>query len=133
EGTVNVFADGDDCGTPLDGVTSAETTISGESIEQGQTYIVYYMKEYTTGVTRISITDTTIPKAVIIYGDTVSRTEDDQIVSQRLVAYKATPQQNVSWSYSNSGDPTSLSITFDLLVNSDGQMLDLLTIEDDAE
>lgn len=133
EGTVNVFADGDDCGTPLEGVTSAETTISGESIEQDQTYIVYYMKEYTTGVTRISITDTTIPKAVIIYGDTVSRTEDDQIVSQRLVAYKATPQQNVSWSYSNSGDPTSLSITFDLLVNSDGQMLDLLTIEDDAE
>ena len=49
------------------------------------------------------------------------------------MAYKATPQQNVSWSYSNSGDPTSLSITFDLLVNSDGQMLDLLTIEDDAE
>ena len=117
----------------MEGVTSAETTISGESIEQDQTYIVYYMKEYTTGVTRISITDTTIPKAVIIYGDTVSRTEDDQIVSQRLIAYKATPQQNVSWSYSNSGDPTSLSITFDLLVNSDGQMLDLLTIEDDAE
>ncbi len=133
EGSVNVFAQDDDCGTPLTGITSVDTAISGEGIEEGETYIVYYMKEYTSGVTRISITDTTIPKAVTIYGETVSRTEDDQIVSQRLVAYKATPQQNASWSYSNSGDPTSLSITFDLLVNSDGQMLDLLTIEDDGD
>lgn len=132
EGSVNVFAAEDDCGTPLEGVTSADTTVSAAGIAEGSSYIVYYMKEYTNGVTRISITDTTIPKAVTIYGETVSRTEDDQIVSQRLIAYKATPQQNASWSYSNTGDPTSLSITFDLLVNPDGQLLDLLTIEDDA-
>lgn len=132
-GSINVFAAEDDCGTPMEGATAADKVISATGIKAGSDYVVYYMKEYTKGVTKLNIKNTTVPKSCIIYGDTISKTEDDLIVSQRLVAYKATPQQNVSWSYSNTGDPASLSITFDLLCDENDDLLDLITIEDEAE
>lgn len=131
EGTVSIFADGDDCGTVIEAESVSDKTITAAGVSAGNKYIVYYMNNYSDKITRINITNTTIPKACTIYGDTVSKTEDDLIVSQRLIAYKATPQPEVSWSYSNTGDPATLSITFDLLVDADGNMLDLLTIEDE--
>lgn len=132
EGSINMFTSEDDCGTPLE-VTANGKELACDAITAKSTYVVYYMKEYTKGVTKLNIRNTTVPKSCIIYGDTISKTEDDVIVSQRLIAYKATPQQNVSWSYSNTGDPASLSITFDLLCDEDDNLLDLITIEDSAE
>lgn len=127
-GDVDVFSAEDDCGTPLEATASGKDVLC-DDVVSGKEYVVYYMKEYTEGVTNIRISSTTFPKSVIIYGTTVSRTEDDKIVAQKLVAYKASAQMEAEWSFSNSGDPASMSITFDLLVDEDGNLLDMLAIE----
>lgn len=133
-GDVSVFKSGDDCGTPIAGVTtsttgSTTTATAASGITVGETYIVYYIKSFTDGVTNINISARTFPKSVTIYGTTVSRTEDDQIVAQKMIAYKAAPQLQAEWSFSNSGDPATLSITFDLMADEQDRVLDLITIE----
>ena len=130
KGDVNVFAENDDCGTPVVGVTVTGNTAKASSIVKNSTYIVYYIKEFTTGVTNIRISADTFPKATTIYGTTVSRTEDDQIVAQKLIAYKASPQLQAEWSFSNSGDPATLSVTFDLMADEQDRVLDLITLEE---
>ena len=127
EGTVVAYAENDDCGTELE-ITAAgtEVTITGTT----GNVIVYYMKELTEGVTRISIKSTSFPKNFTVYGDTVIKTEDDEALPYKLVAAKCAPQSNLTLSYSNTGDPGTITITCDLLATKDGEMLDLILIEE---
>ncbi len=127
-GSVAVYADGDDCGQELactvaDKVVTLMTPITG-----GSKVIVYYMKEVTDKVERINIKSTSFPKNFVVYGDTVMKTEDDEILPYKLTAYKVAPQGNMSLSFSNSGDPGSITITCDLLADGDDNILDLVLI-----
>lgn len=129
-GSVVVYADGDDCGTELactvvDKVITLTTALSGSD-----KVIVYYMKEVTDGVQRINIKSTSFPKNFIVYGDTVMKTEDDEVLPYRIIAAKCAPQSNMSLSFSNSGDPGSLTITCDLMADQDDNILDLILIEE---
>ncbi|MCI8433093.1 MAG: hypothetical protein HFH83_07860 [Lachnospiraceae bacterium] len=124
-GTITVYAAGDDCGTELAcTVADREITLSAP-LSAGAGVIVYYMKEVTEGVQRINVKSTSFPKNFIVYGDTVMKTEDDQVLPYKLTCYKAAPQGSLSLSYSNNGDPGSITITCDLLADSDGNILDL--------
>ena len=127
DGTIVAYAEGDDCGTELS-VTATGTSVS--ITDATENVIVYYMKELTEGVTRINIKATSFPKNFTVYGDTIMKTEDDEILPYKLIAYKCCPQSNMSLSYSNNGDPASLSITCDLLSNQDDDILDLVLIDE---
>ena len=127
-GSVSVFAIEDDCGT------EAEVTIEGKNVTiadaaDGDKYVVYYMTNITEGVKKISIKSTTFPKACTIYGSTYDRTENDEIIPQKMIAYKATPQLTMNMAWSNTGDPASLSIVFDLLADENDNMLDLIALD----
>ena len=129
-GSVAVYAEGDDCGEELactvaDKVVTLTTAVTGSS-----SVIVYYMKEVTDKVERINIKSTSFPKNFVVYGDTVMKTEDDEILPYKLTAYKVAPQGNLSLSFSNSGDPGSVTITCDLLADGDDNILDLIPIEE---
>ena len=129
-GSVAVYAEGDDCGEELactvaDKVVTLTTAVTGSS-----SVIVYYMKEVTDKVERINIKSTSFPKNFVVYGDTVMKTEDDEILPYKLTAYKVAPQGNLSLSFSNSGDPGSITITCDLLADGDDNILDLILIEE---
>lgn len=129
--SVVVYAATDDCGTELK-VASVEgqtVTLEGE-ITENSTVIVYYMKELTSGVQRINIKSTSFPKNFVVYGDTVMKTEDDEVLPYKLVAYKVAPQSNMSLSFSNNGDPASITITCDLMADKDNNILDLILIEE---
>lgn len=127
EGTVVAYAAGDDCGTELEiTVDGAQVTITGTTGD----VIVYYMKELAEGVTRINIKSTSFPKNFIVYGDTVMKTEDDEILPYKLVAYKCAPQSNLTLAYSNTGDPGTITITCDLMADGDDNILDLILIEE---
>lgn len=129
-GTVVAYAANDDCGTELSPtVNGKELTFSGVTGD----VVVYYLKQLESGVTRININTKSFPKAITIYGDTIMKTEDEEILPYKFVAYKAAPQPNLTLSYSNTGDPVSLSIPCDLLVDKDNNMLDLILIEEDEE
>ena len=88
------------------------------------------MKELTDKVERINIKSTTFPKNFIVYGDTIMKTEDDEVLPYHLVAYKVAPQSNISLSYSNNGDPASITITCDMMADQDDNILDLILIEE---
>lgn len=127
DGTVVAYAKDDDCGTELEVTASgAEVTITGDATD----VVVYYMKEVTEGVTRINIKSTSFPKNFIVYGDTVMKTEDDEILPYKLVAYKCAPQSNLTLAYSNTGDPGTITITCDLMADGDDNILDLILIEE---
>lgn len=128
-GTVVVYADGDDCGTEI-ACTVAEKVATLTDAGDVTNVIVYYMKELTEGVQRINIKSTSFPKNFIVYGDTVMKTEDDEVLPYKLVAYKVAPQPNMSLSYSNNGDPATLNITCDLMADGDDNILDLILIEE---
>lgn len=129
-GSVVVYAADDDCGAELDCTVAGSTITLTTALTGGDKVIVYYMKEVSEGVQRINIKSTSFPKNFTVYGDTVMKTEDDEVLPYKLTAYKVAPQSNMSLSFSNSGDPGTITITCDLMADSDDNMLDLTLIEE---
>ncbi len=129
-GSVVVYKAEDDCGTELACTVADKTITLTTALTEGDKVIVYYMKEVTDKVQRINIKSTSLPKNFIVYGDTVMKTEDDEILPMRLVAAKCAPQSNMSLSFSNNGDASSLTITADLLADENDNILDLILIEE---
>lgn len=129
-GSVVVYKDGDDCGTELACTVADKTITLTTALEENTKVIVYYMKEVSSGVQRVNIKSTSFPKNFIVYGDTVMKTEDDQILPYKMTAYKVAPQSNMSLSFSNNGDPGAITITCDLMADADDNMLDLVLIEE---
>ena len=129
-GSVVVYKADDDCGTELECSVDGTAVTLTSALTEGDKVIVYYMKEVTDKVQRINIKSTSFPKNFIVYGDTIMKTEDDEVLPYRLVAHKVAPQSNMSLSFSNNGDPGSISIQCDLLSNQDDDILDLILIEE---
>lgn len=129
-GTTVVYAYDDDCGTELGCTVEDKTVTLTAPLTESAKVIVYYMKEVAEGVQRINIKSTSFPKNFIVYGDTVMKTEDDEVLPYKLTAYKVAPQSNMSLSFSNSGDPGSITITCDLMADADDNVLDLVLIEE---
>ena len=129
-GSVFVYAADDDCGAALACTMADKTVTLTTALAAGAPVIVYYMKEVSEGVQRINIKSTSFPKNFTVYGDTIMKTEDDEVLPYRIVAAKCAPQSNMSLSFSNNGDPGTLTITCDLLADSDDNILDLILIEE---
>lgn len=129
-GSVVVYKADDDCGTELACTVADKAITLTTALTAGDKVVVYYMKEVSDGVQRINIKSTSFPKNFIVYGDTVMKTEDDEVLPYKLTAYKVAPQSNMSLSFSNNGDPGSITITCDLMSDSDDNMLDLVLIEE---
>ena len=97
---------------------------NGASFNNGDQIVVFYVT--TTTSEKIAVKADTFPRAVIIYADTWDKSTDDSIVGQKMIVYKAVPQPNFSLSNSNSGDPGTLTMTFDLMEDRDHNILDLI-------
>lgn len=124
---LTVYKADDDMGTPV------EAALNGQTIELEEAegdYIVYGIQNIDGGVKRMSVTSKTFPKAVTIYGETTMKAEDETVYPYRLIVYKAAPQQQFNFSFSNNGDPVTLELTFDILADQDGNMVDMLLMEE---
>lgn len=128
--TVVVYADGDDCGTELECSVEGKNITLTSALNAGDKVIVYYMKEVAGGVERVNIKSTSFPKNFIVYGDTVMKTENDEILPYRLIAYKCAPQSTLSLSFSNNGDPGTITVICDLMADQDDNILDLILEEE---
>lgn len=115
-GTIYVYAIGDEGGASMVGtVTDKKVIVTGGAA--GTDYVLYYMVTNDTDVATVTFKSDKFPKAFIVYGDTWYRSEEDEIVAVNLAYYKAMPQRNITLSYANSGDPSSVSIVFDLFAD----------------
>ncbi|MFR0987334.1 MAG: hypothetical protein ACLSFZ_13240 [Frisingicoccus sp.] len=124
---VNVFAADDDCGTAKT-ATVANKTVTITGAAAGDKVIVYYVKDITDKVQKISVKGSSFPKAFTVYGDTVMKTESDELLP--CLSFTKLPQSNMSISMSNNGEPAAITITCDLMVNDDNEMLDLILEEE---
>lgn len=128
-GNVSVFKADDDCGTALE-ATGSGTAYTASGLSQGDKAIVYYITSVSSGVKKLNIKSSTFPKAFTVYGETTYKTEDDELLAMKLIAYKCAPQSNLSLAFSNTGDPSTLTITCDLMEDEEHNVLDLIQIEE---
>lgn len=117
-------------GTYADGVFTA--TVSS-NITADNEYEVGYIINRTSGIKRVSFNNKKIPKDYFITMYTVDKDEDGVLTPFVITAYKASIQRNFELSFSSEGDPTSMSITFDLMEDKNGNILDMLEDTDSAE
>lgn len=125
EGTIQVFNADDDCGTPISGASAAATKVTGEGIEDGNNYVVYYFAEKASGVQSVRFDASTFPRAFEIHGEMPFKTEDDEDVMCDLTYFKAQPQATFNLAFQNTGDPTTVSLVFDCYANQDGDIYDM--------
>lgn len=115
--------------TKADGTKYYEVAIdpTGSDIAANTELVVYYWRAVAANkIETLAVKADTFPQAVIIYADTWDKSTDDSIVEQKMIAYKAVAQPNFSLSNQNTGDPGSLTMTFDLMENANHDILDLI-------
>ena len=104
-------------------MTSGSVTCSG--VQSGKKYVVYSMQDLT-DVQKLSVKSTTFPSYFTAYMETKDKTENGDEVLFRMIAYKCAPQTEVNIEFSNTGDPATLSVTCDLRVDEDDNLLDMI-------
>lgn len=128
-GTVNVFAEGDDCGTALK-VTVVDKEITLPTDNNTGNFIVYAIVNVASGAKSVKFNSKTFPKAFTIYGVTPWKTEDDEIAEMHLTYYKAVPQSTFELTFSNSGI-INMSITCDLLADKNDDIYDMSLVDEE--
>jgi len=129
-GTVYVYAKGEFGGEAIDG-TAAGTTFTATNaseIASGTDYTVAYLVNKTSGVKKVSFNNKKVPKDFRITQETLDKDENGNLVPVKITAFKASPQRNMEWSFSSDGDPAELTITFDVLEDREGNIMEIAEI-----
>jgi hypothetical protein len=116
-------------GTFADGKFTATTA---SEIATETSYTIGYVINRT-GVKKISFNNKKVPKDYFITMSTVDKDENGLLTPFKIIAYKATIQRNFELSFSSEGDPASISATFDLMEDKDGNVLDFVELTEDAQ
>ena len=108
-------------------ITVSGTTVTITSGVDGTTYVAYYQAATAATAEKISFDSDVFPTTCKIIGDTLIKNEaTGNNESFQMIAYKAKPMGNFSIVQSSEGEPTTLEITFDLLADSNNQMIDYI-------
>lgn len=110
-----------------------ETDTTNQKIKSGNKYEVGYIVTRTEGVKKISFNNKKLPKDYYITQKTVDKDEEGLLTPFVMTAYKASIQRNFEMSFSSEGDPASVTLTFDLMEDKDGNIFDMVELTEDAE
>lgn len=134
-GTVFVYVEGDFAGTEIKGSFASDkfTATTADELAVGSSYEVGYLISKTTGVQKISFNNKKNPQDYYITMNTVEKDESGILTPYIITAYKAKPQKTLDLSFSSEGDPASVTITFSVLEDKDGNVIDMVELEDEAE
>lgn len=111
------------------GVKFTATTAS--DIEVGKSYKAAYLVTKTSGVKRVSFNNNKLPPDYFITMKTADKNENGEMTAFLMTAYKAVIQRNFELSFSSEGDPATVSLTFDLMVDKDENVLDFVELDDE--
>lgn len=113
------------------------TATDESDIVEGQKYkVAFIANEYPndlgagSNAYRVSFNNKRLPSDYFITMRTLDKTEDGLYTPFLLTAYKATIQRNFELSFSSEGDPASITLNFDLCEDSNGNVLDMIELED---
>lgn len=109
------------------------TATTSEEIVSGAKYTVGYVINRTSGVKKISFNNSKLPKDYYITQKTVDKDENGLLTPFVMTAYKASIQRNFDLSFSSEGDPASVTLTFDLMEDKNGNVFDMVELTGDAK
>ena len=109
------------------------TATTADDIVVGSEYEVGYIVSKTSGVKRVSFNNKKVPQDYYITMSTVDKDEEGVLTPFFITAYKASIHRDFELSFSSEGDPATFSLTFDLMEDKNGNVLDMLEDTDDAE
>lgn len=116
-------------GTFADGVF---TPTESSDIEADTTYDVGCMVSREGGVQRISFSNANLPQDYFITMQTLDKDEEGLFTPFVITAYKASIQRSFELSFNSEGDPASVTLTFDLLEDSQKRIMDMIELTEDA-
>lgn len=122
--SVQLFAADDDMGAELEATISG-TTVTAANVKADTAYVVYYYAK-SANAQVVKLDSTHFPKSYRVEGSIPYKTENDEIIEAHPIWYKAAPQGGFELSWQNTGDPVSLTMTFDVLADSDGNIFDMI-------
>lgn len=108
------------------------TATTAGDITVDSNYEVGFIVSRTQGVKKISFNNKKMPKDYYITQKTVDKDEEGVLTPFVMTAYKATIQRSFDLSFSSEGDPASVTLTFDLLEDKDGNIFDMVELTGDA-
>lgn len=109
------------------------TPTETSAITNDAEYEVGYIVDRTTGVKKVSFNNKKVPKDYFITMNTVEKDETGTLTPYIITAYKAAIERNLELTFSSEGDPASLTITFNLLADKDGNVMDIMEDTENAE
>ena len=109
------------------------TATTADDIAVDGKYTIGYVINRTKGVKKISFNNSKLPKDYYITQKTVDKDEEGLLTPFVMTAYKASIQRNFELSFSSEGDPASVTLTFDLMEDKEGNVFDMVELTDDAQ
>lgn len=137
-GTVFVYPKGEfgDEAAKIEGAFAAgkftEAAETDKKIAADKEYEVGYVVARTSGVKKISFNNKKLPQDYFITQRTVDKDEEGLLTPFIMTAYKATIQRNFELSFNSESDPASVTLTFDLMEDKDGNILDMVELTDEV-
>ncbi|MBT9778850.1 hypothetical protein GPL15_20430 [Clostridium sp. MCC353] len=134
-GTIFVYPADDFAGKEIKGTCANNTftATTADEIAVGSSYEVGYLVSKSDGVQRISFNNNRNPLDYYITMNTVEKDESGVLTPYIITAYKAKPQKSLDLSFSSEGDPASVTITFSVMEDKDGNVIDMVELADEAE
>lgn len=134
DGTVYVYPSGKygDADSIIEG-TATEKVVTATGVEADKEYEVSYGVKKKSGVNRISFGENYRLQDFTVTMDTVFKGEDGVFTPYIWKFYKAMAQRNFEISQQSTGDPATITITLDVLRDSDGNFCDMIEDLDSAE
>ena len=132
-GSVFVFKTGEFGDEPIEGTYANGTftaTTAGDIVADTN-YEVGYIVVKDTGVKRVAFNNKKIPQDYFITMSTLDKDEIGVLTPFIMIAYKASVQRDFELSFSSEGDPATITLTFDLMEDKDGNVLEF--VEDESE
>lgn len=106
---------------------------TSDDIAANAKYTIGYVVSRTKGVKKISFNNSKLPKDYYITQKTVDKDEEGLLTPFVMTAYKASIKRNFELSFSSEGDPASVTLTFDLMEDKDGNVFDMVELIEDAQ
>lgn len=134
-GSVFVFKTGEFGDTPIEGTYADGTftaTTAGDIVADTD-YEVGYIVVKDTGVKKVSFNNKKIPQDYYITMSTLDKDEVGVLTPFIMIAYKASVQRDFELSFSSEGDPATMTLTFDLMEDKDGNVLEFIEDESEAQ
>lgn len=102
------------------------TPSNASGLTNGNEYEIGYIVTRNSGVKRVSFNNKKVPKDYFITMNTVDKDEEGVLTPYIITAYKASVQREFELSFSSEGDPASVTITFNLLADKNGDVMDIM-------